>query len=56
MQVADRIGAAAQDRAKAVVVHTMAPDSLVATALRACGVPWWEVSNAQSGSCADCAS
>lgn len=39
VQVARRIGASAQDRGKAVVVHTMAPDSLVATALRACGVP-----------------
>lgn len=39
LQVAHRIGAAAQDRGKAVVVHTMAPDSLVATALRTAGVP-----------------
>lgn len=39
VQVAHRIGAAAQDRGKAVVVHTMAPHSLVATALRTAGVP-----------------
>lgn len=39
VQVAHRIGAAAQDRDKAVVVHTMAPDSLVATALRTAGIP-----------------
>lgn len=39
LQVAHRIGAAAQDRGKAVVVHTMAPHGLVATALRTAGVP-----------------